>query len=172
MEGATTAYKPDSKKESNTSKIKGVLCALCHLLCLGCSEDHNLDTSTFPETACLSTLCDGLRWDASKQADFQKMLSKASKAIISSPSHDLKPRVCAFPTIPEKSGAGRRQHRACHLGPARIPPRHGPGSRWAGHGHPPRAAIRRGRSSLGIRNLIFGPCLHLPQRILPRRSVA
>lgn len=68
-------YKPDATKESKPSKIKGVLCARCSLPRLRCSEDHNLDTSTFRETAGLSTLCDGLRWDASKQADFQKMLS-------------------------------------------------------------------------------------------------
>lgn len=76
MEGATIlCTNLTLRRKASPAKSKGVYV----LSVISCASDalrnHNLDTSTFPETAGLSTLCDGLSWDASKQADFQKMLS-------------------------------------------------------------------------------------------------
>ena len=129
-------YKPDSKNESKPSKIKGVSCARYCLLCLACSEDPNLDRSTFPETVGLGTLCDGLSWDASKQADFEKTLSTAR---LPAPlPRTSNPESVLFPVSQRKavqgggSVAAWLRHRARRLGPARIPPRRGSSSHWAG----------------------------------------
>lgn len=181
MEGATTlCTNLNRRTKTSPAKSKG-FCALgCCLLRLGRSEDHNLGTSTFPETAGLGTF---MWWFESGCIQTSRFSGNAEHSLAaSSPSWDLKPGVCAFPRVPEKSST-EKQHRGS-IAPASRPPPWAslhPTTAWLRlppgwlptqhHGHPPRATIRRGTSGLGIRNLYFSLCLHLPQCILPFRSV-
>lgn len=181
MEGATTlCANLNRRTKTSPAKSKGFFVLRCCLLCLGRSEDHNLGTSTFPETAGLGTLCGGLSGDASKQADFQETLSTAWLPAPLPGTSNLE--FVLFPVSQRK--AARRSSTVAASLPASHPPPWAsphPTTAWLQlppgwlptqhHGHPPWATIRRGTSGLGIRNLVFSLCLHLPQCILPFRLV-
>lgn len=99
-------------------------------------------------------LCGGLSRDASKQADFQETLSTAwLPAPLPGTSN---PEFVLFPVSQRKAArrsstvAASLRHRARHLGPACIPPRHGSGSHQAGFLHS-TTATRLGPRSGGER---------------------